>query len=116
MFFLHPAGLLDKAGKINMGALSEVLDKRAGLWPWDLVEGFGKVAMRCLSVGENEPGDSGIDAAIEELGRMRREAEATLAVPRDREKICNIHRSDDLKDAPRSFLCPISRVWPFPSS
>lgn len=101
---------------MTIGLLAEGLDERAGQWPWNLAEGFGKVATRCLSIGDDDAGDSGIVTITEELGRMRREAEAHLTVQKSQGMISNVRGSIDLKDVPSAFICPIFRVWPFLSA
>ncbi|KAK4744712.1 hypothetical protein SAY87_011024 [Trapa incisa] len=83
----HP-GLFGQAGKVNLGVLLDVLDKRAGQWPWDLAEGLVKVAMRCLSTDEKDLPYARTSAIIEKLGRMRREAEALVTVQTDPVRIC----------------------------
>lgn len=96
--------------EIDGGILAEVLDKSAGRWPWDLAKGFRKVAMRCLSVGNNERGNPEIVAVIEDLEKMRREAEAHVTAQKNQGMASNIYGSNDLKDVPSGFLCPIYQV------
>ncbi|PKI42112.1 putative U-box domain-containing protein 50 [Punica granatum] len=103
------AELFEEAREMDWGVLARVLDERAGEWPEGLAERFGEVAIRSISIGNNGPGDSRMAAVIEELGEMRREAEAHLAIRMTAEETSNLHGSDDLRGVPSGFLCPIFR-------
>ncbi|PON84733.1 Tyrosine-protein kinase [Trema orientale] len=103
------AGLIDEAMLINKVALVRVLDKTAGEWPLEVVEGLALLALRCLATNEG-PTNLKVEILMEELEELRKKANGLL-VDRRGSEIMNTDGLDENRlesyDVPIAFLCPI---------
>ncbi|PON32215.1 Tyrosine-protein kinase [Parasponia andersonii] len=102
-------GLVDEAMLINKAALVRVLDRTAGEWPLELVEGLALLALRCLATNEG-PTNLKVEILMEELEELRKKANGLLVDSRGSEIMITDGLGEnrlESYDVPIAFLCPI---------